>query len=73
MKNENHIEVSDGDTVIVAWEQCPLTEDEVGNEQLYGDIVCCTIRGQKPIREDFICPRFYKAVYGEKGFKIDCR
>jgi hypothetical protein len=72
MKKENHIEVSDGGTILIASETCPLTEKEIQEAQCFSDTVCCMIQGQPP-HPAFTCPKFYAVIYGNKGFKIDCR
>ena len=73
MRKENHIEVSDGDTIIVASKKCPLFDKDIPNEQIFNDVICCNIQGQSPNHPNFICPKFYKVIYGTKGFQIDCR
>ncbi len=69
MKKADHLECSDGDTLIVASQHCPL--ETAKPDQLFNDHVCCRIVSTN---RDFICPGFYKAVYSAlAGFQIDCR
>ena len=78
----DHCEVSDGDTKMISSSKCPLTVNNDGKEQneildnqlfktgMGEETIMCQCLGQG---KDFQCPYFFKAVYSESGFKIDCR
>lgn len=78
-KKENHVEVSDGDTLIISTKQCPLEEKEatsLGINVLVKDtlIPCCTCNAYLDSGDvDIECPYFYKVIFSEeKGFFVDC-
>jgi len=70
MRKIDHMEVSDGDTIIVSSKNCPLTEAYNKEKQVQFGVCCCRVQGQG---QDFICPAFYKAVLHNNKLNIDCR
>lgn len=75
---ENHIEVSEGGTLIISSVLCPLQSDEIKGKQIFKNsdndkVVCCKIHGQEPLNKDFICPCFFGAVYPFSRDIVDCR
>lgn len=78
---EKHIELSDGDTYIVANDKCPLTEeqaDELGiivETELHKKTPCCACTASLIDQDvDFICPNYFGYINSSnKGEFFDCR
>ena len=66
MKREDHLEISDGDTLIVSKKVCPLQNPIEGSIHPSSGVICC--RNGK-----YICPGFYKAYFNGKDYVVDCR
>ncbi len=67
---ENHLEISDGDTMFLSVKQCPLTEVEVDINPaiVYNNKVVCCINSNTKTK----CQHFYKIILTNNKTKLQC-
>lgn len=70
INKENHVEVSEGGTELIANKNCPL-HAPLSKDQVFHDTICCVVAGQPPAR-NYRCPYYFKVTCTDDGFYFDC-
>lgn len=74
---ERHIELSDGGTMIISNDKCPLSEYESSDMEIILNvddkkIPCCVCIGYVDEEVNSQCPHYFGYTNGSKGEHFDC-
>ena len=77
---ETHIELSNGDTNIVSYKDCPMSEEEITNMGNSAQVTkeklvpCCNCQAWIDGTRDVNCSYYFGIILSEdKGLKIHCQ